>query len=514
MKRKCYVKACLGYFRLFTLLLTGALLLTNCKKQYFFCKACPAPVPPAKNDPTPPQPPVPHSSNPCANAGEEQVVFLPANSTQLDATLSYVSNGKPASYQWKQISGPGQSSIVNPTLGITAIQNLLLGTYQFELKITDSSGLFSADTATVIVANNPVADCSTNRITVPVHLIPYNFLSGNYDNLSAAKVGCPCNILFAGGFAEDSNSTWLNSNADLFDVTVNNHISAMLSQPRQGMAVATVGNKVFFAGGGDHDWGTTTTRVDIFDADNGQWSTAELGQPRSYLSAATVGHQVFFAGGGNWAQGYYTGTNWVDIYDDSAKTWSSTTLSEARYSLTATTSGHKIFFAGGRTAAPIAGGQVSATIDIYDADNNSWSVSHLYEPKADMASIAVGDKIFWAGGASNLDSGKASNIVEIRDANTGSSVISCLHVGKMFNNAALWRNTIVFFNGYTRESFGSDYLDEIDLYDLTTGKWSVGKLDQPVSSAGIVSAKNNIYIAGGTSNRGFPYYDQVWTLQW
>jgi N-acetylneuraminic acid mutarotase len=504
-----------GYLWLFSLLMSVILIFDSCQKNYPCASPCivpPQPGPIFKDK----LPIVTRSSHPCANAGAEQIVFLPEKSAQLNGSNSYDSNGNVATYNWSQISGPGQSLILNPTKAITFVQNLSQGIYQFELKVTDASGLYATDTVPVIVTNIPAADCSTNRPLLTVHLVPYSTLSQNKEYVSSAQAGCPCKILFAGGFDNNPNSTTANAGVDIFGLANHSRSSYMLSQPRQGMAVATVGNKVLFAGGGNHDIGWVTTRVDIYDATTGEWTTAELSEARSYMAAATLGNKVFFAGGGNWGingNSFYNGSSVVDIYDNSTNTWSKASLSVGRYELSATVSGSQIYFAGGLTAPVFGQGHVERTIDIFDGSNNTWSVSELYEPKADMASIAVGNKIFWAGGLSDLNSPNTSNLVEIRDVNTGVSVLSCLHVGKYRLDAALKGNAIVFLNGITHQTFSTDYLDQIDLYDLTTGKWSVGQLDHPLTAAGVISAKNALYIAGGTST-GFDYFNQVWTLEW
>ena len=66
------------------------------------------------------------------------------------------------------------------------------------------------------------------------------------------------------------------------------------------MAVATVGDKVLFAGGSNYDWVDVTSRVDIYNATTNTWSTAELSVARHDLAAVTLGNKVFFAGGAIW----------------------------------------------------------------------------------------------------------------------------------------------------------------------------------------------------------------------
>ena len=69
---------------------------------------------------------------------------------------------------------------------------------------------------------------------------------------------------------------------------------------------------MLFAGG----WtGTAASSVvDIYDLETGQWSTSALSQGRQYMACATVGDKAIFAGGVT--QAYPSSvTDVVDIYD-------------------------------------------------------------------------------------------------------------------------------------------------------------------------------------------------------
>jgi hypothetical protein len=113
------------------------------------------------------------------------------------------------------------------------------------------------------------------------------------------------------------------------------------------MTAASVGNKIFFAGGGDNDIGTVTSRVDIYDVSLNTWSTAELSEGRVELASATLGNKVFFAGGNNG----FSLSDRVDIYDNSTNTWTVTSLSEGRNLLSATTGVIRYFLRGDMAAA-------------------------------------------------------------------------------------------------------------------------------------------------------------------
>ena len=112
---------------------------------------------------------------PVASAGSDRTITLPTNSLTLTGSGSDP-DGSISAYQWNKISGPAQFVILSPTQSQTLVNNLVQGTYQFELRVTDNQGATGRDTVTVIVnpappANQPpVANAGNNQsITLPVN---------------------------------------------------------------------------------------------------------------------------------------------------------------------------------------------------------------------------------------------------------------------------------------------------------------------------------------------------------
>ena len=247
--------------------------------------------------------------------------------------------------------------------------------------------------------NNTPILCDKSRPIINATLTPIGHLSSGRTEMFAASADNK--ILFIGGMHSGQN--WWNEPvpADIYDISNNTWSVHWLvpddpqfSHFRTGAAIASVGSKILFAGGGDGMGDSQTSQVDIYDASSDTWSIAQLSAARQSLAAATIGDKVFFAGG----FGYPDGSNWgdfntVDIYDNSNNSWSTASLSQPRNDITATTAGNKIYFAGGGS-----GMNVLKIIDIYDAATNLWSASSLQQPRTDMASIAADGKIFWAGG--------------------------------------------------------------------------------------------------------------------
>lgn len=112
---------------------------------------------------------------PVANAGTNKTITLPDNTTVLDGTASTAPSGTISSYQWTKISGPAAGSIVNALSATTSVNGLVEGSYQFELKVTDSNGASSTAVATITVKPAPlppVANAGANiTITLPQNTI-------------------------------------------------------------------------------------------------------------------------------------------------------------------------------------------------------------------------------------------------------------------------------------------------------------------------------------------------------
>jgi hypothetical protein len=439
---------------------------------------------------------------PIADAGADTAINPPAGTVNLDGSKSTDPENNITSYAWTKISGPSSFNITNTNAVQTPVTNLVEGNYQFELKVTDAGGLFDKDTMTVVVNAITTSPCD-NRPIINAALVPIGTLSDARIELVSATIGSK--IFFAGG----QSATGYPSRVDIYDITTNTWSTAELSSVnRLGMATATVGNKVFFAGGIELDNGITTSRVDIYDATTNSWSTAELSKARAYLAAATIGNKVFFAGGGSFDPSF-VGSNVVDIYDNASNTWTTATLSTGRSSLTANAVGNKIYFAGGASGPGVAN-NVSTRIDIYDASNNSWSTAELLEPKSNMASIADGNKIYWSGGSKSFAT--LSDKVEIKDVITGISTIECAIPRSDFY-AVKKDDNIVFFTGNTSnfQAFGNQF----EIFNTTTRTWSTGVLNHKIRYTSVISVNNTIYVAGGTEDgSNMPAYNkQVWKLE-
>ncbi len=94
---------------------------------------------------------------PKANAGTDQTITLPARSTTLDGSASFNLYFPVVAFSWTQISGPTQGRILFPNVVSTAVTDLVEGTYNFRLQITDNLGAVAEDTVQIKVLPNPLS---------------------------------------------------------------------------------------------------------------------------------------------------------------------------------------------------------------------------------------------------------------------------------------------------------------------------------------------------------------------
>ena len=151
---------------LFFVLGSAILSIIGCKKETV---NVPVPLP----IPVPPQILRTHYP-PAAHAGEEGLVFLPADSFMLYGSDSH-DTYTTISCMWRKISGPSSYKINSPNLLTTRVNDLVKGVYEFELTVKDDSGFIDADTMSVIVG-----EMSTREIYIKNVWWGYDYFFGGY----------------------------------------------------------------------------------------------------------------------------------------------------------------------------------------------------------------------------------------------------------------------------------------------------------------------------------------------
>lgn len=110
---------------------------------------------------------------PVAKAPKTIYLTLPSNSTNLDGTGSYDIDGTITKYLWQRVSGPYKFNLTDNETAIASVKDLIVGTYQFKLTVTDNDGEKNIDTVNILVEKPnkaPVAKISgIAKLTLPVN---------------------------------------------------------------------------------------------------------------------------------------------------------------------------------------------------------------------------------------------------------------------------------------------------------------------------------------------------------
>ncbi len=114
-----------------------------------------------------PEPTVPNQA-PVANAGNNQTIIAPVSSVILDGSRSYDPDGTIVNYFWSQVSGPSNSVFSNSGITKPTVSNLIIGSYVFQLMVTDNSGATGYDQVTVTV-NEGDTTINPPLVTPPVN---------------------------------------------------------------------------------------------------------------------------------------------------------------------------------------------------------------------------------------------------------------------------------------------------------------------------------------------------------
>lgn len=495
---------------------------------------------------------------PIANAGKDTIIVLPVDSMKLDGSLSSDPDGTIKSFLWTKILGPASFNIINIAAAKTIVKNLIVGVYQFELKVTDNGGLSAKDTVQVTV--NPsdapastVIGCNVS-MSVVGHLptpgtVHYSFAAGT-------------KLFFVRG---------VNGAVDIYDTlthqwkTVNGmYATQYYLQSDEKWRVPKIAGKIVFSGPADQSDLSKGQMLNVYDTASDSWQITYLPQARSFSQVVTVGNKAFYIRNIEWD------IKKIDVYDAAANSWSVTDFNEARQGMVAIAYGNKIFFAGGyktrydslvldcdeygNNCDSVPAWVATDRIDIWDVSTNTWSVAHLSEARAGVTPAILGNKIVFAGGvkpyvdnnfylrelyipvvdffnaADNswssgwygpantmmieyysiglhiigtkmlIQEGAYSDKIHIYDDMTNSWSIASMpykYSADILDAGKIVQvgSKMLFFDQYSDQS--NNGYTGIDIYNSITDTWCHTQLNFPLGRMGVVRGGNSVYIAGG-----------------
>lgn len=272
---------------------------------------------------------------------------------------------------------------------------------------------------------------------------------------AAAAIGNK--VFFAGGIGRQdiSGPVYLYNRVDIFNNATGARTTAQLAKARTNISVGTAGNKILFAGGWFWDMSynqVQTNVVDIYDDASSTWSVASLSQKRESMAVAVVGNKILFAGGYNYISG---ASKIVDIYDAVTGAWTTTSMSAAHYGMSVAVVGSKAYFAGGVEA--------NNTIEVYDINAGTWSSITMPLNLTRFSTTALGTNIYFAGG---YDPTRFSLAAEVQVYNTATSTWSILNLSQQRYgiSTAVVNGKIIFAGGYTSFGTSPSPSNRLDIY--------------------------------------------------
>lgn len=171
---------------------------------------------------------------PVANAGNDQSVRLPLTLVTLSGSGSDP-DGTVISYGWSKISGPTGGSLSLLNAAVTSITSLVVGTFSYELTVTDNSGATAKDTVyiTILPVLNaaPTANAGNDQsIMLPVNTVSLSGSGtdsdGTIQTYTWSQVSGPGTAGITSPSAANTNVTGLIAGVYIFRLTVKDNSGA------------------------------------------------------------------------------------------------------------------------------------------------------------------------------------------------------------------------------------------------------------------------------------------------
>ena len=514
----------------------GCMIISACKKEYS-CEGCSE-----KNKP------------PISVAGPDQVITLPTDSVSLDGSSSSDPDGMISEWLWTKISGPSSFNIIKSSDSITKVKTLIVGIYQFELKVTDNGGLTAKDTLRIIVDSvvttnhPPIANAGADQtITLPTNAVNLDGSAStdpenNITSYLWTKISGPTTFTIINSNAVQTQVTTLVQGIYQFELKVTDALGLFSKDTIQVIVNAALSNNLPPVAIGGNDTTiqtnqTSCTPVPITITLNGDNSYDPDGSISNYLwigpngianpnSAITTINGVFQGTisvilkvtDNNGAVGYDTIR--ISIIPANrllipVQLIPIGTLSQARSGVVIGAAGNKILFAGG-SGTP--GACASSRVDIFDISTNLWTTTELSQARSGMGTASLGNKIFFGGGftpqyfpnSTTCYIGNSwypetrSSAIDIYDASSNTWSTSLLSTRRAPQGASAG-NKVLFAGGdeWGGIAFPSNVIDN---YDGNTNSWTPGSLNETKGLPQIATSGNKMFLAGGAAQLDGDYF--------
>lgn len=273
---------------------------------------------------------------------------------------------------------------------------------------------------------------------------------------------------------------------------------APLNEPRQEVAVAELGGRIYVIGGFRRD-GSTSDAVEVYDPASDSWSfRARLPLALNHATAASVNDRLYVVGGHP-----PSGADAVDAvfaYDPTADRWEPrASMPTARGSLAIGVADGKIYAAGG---APEARERDFA---VYDPAADAWTaLPPMPTPRNHLAAGSVNGRFYAVGGRSGGIGGITGILEEYDPATRSWTSRPSMPTARGGIAAAAAAGRLYVFGGEGNRNHPMGVFEQAEAYDPATDSWqSLPPMLIPAHGISATALDNVIYIPGGAIIEGF-----------
>ena len=195
-----------------------------------------------------------------------------------------------------------------------------------------------------------------------------------------------------------NNNSYLNVNEEYDPVTDKWTTKTPMPTARSGFAIATYQNRIYVFGGTIGDSTTNSSGftgiTQVYTPGTDTWTTkTSMPTPRADLSASVVNGKIYLIGGKKYVEHdpYYEESNINEVYDPGTDSWiNKTSIPTATFGYASAVLDNKIYIIGG-------GIQFWERWDftfvkanqIYDAENDDWTVGATFDPSLSYMAAAA-----------------------------------------------------------------------------------------------------------------------------
>jgi N-acetylneuraminic acid mutarotase len=263
-----------------------------------------------------------------------------------------------------------------------------------------------------------------------------------------------------------NNNSYLNVNEEYDPVTDKWTTKTPMPTARSGFAIATYKNKIYVFGGTIGDSTTNSSGftgiTQVYTPGTDTWTTkTSMPTPRADLSASVVNGKIYLIGGKKYVEHdpYYEESNINEVYDPGTDSWmNKTSIPTATFGYASAVLDNKIYIIGG-------GIQFWERWDftfvkanqIYDAENDDWTVGATFDPSLSyMAAAATSGidafkRIYVVGGFFSDGYSNATHVYNPK--NSLWSIVSGMPTPRIYLNLVVLNDVLYAIGGYAEDSW-------------------------------------------------------------